>query len=143
MKHYIPELTIHNSHNLKKLHKKEENYTLFICPDGQYTIKNNIFYKYTFPNSTGITTTNYIHNYTLLSTETETVNTNKAYWRLPPENIIKEINKSIFTTHPKSQTAFVIESCEGNRVDSYFQSPHNVHQKTLKEDITSLLSYLK
>ena len=28
-------------------------------------------------------------------------------------------------------------------IDYYFESPHSAHQKTLKEDITSLLSYLK
>ena len=116
---------------------------MFICPDGQYTIKNNTFYKYTFTNSKSTTIKDYIQNYTLLSTETEIVDTNKAYWRLSPANITQDIRKSLFTIHPKSQTAFVIESCEGNITDYYFESLHKAYQKTLKEDITSLLSYLK
>ena len=67
----------------------------------------------------------------------------EEYWRLPPENVTKEINKSTFTIHPKSQTAFVIERSEDRIIDYYFESPHQSHQKTLKEDISSLLSYLK
>ena len=143
MKHYISELTMHNSSNLKKIRENKEIFTLFICPDGQYQIVNNTLYKYTFPNCKSTIIKNYIANYTLLSTETEILDTKKAYWRLATEHITKEIKRSIFTIHPKSQTSFVIESCEGNITDYYFESPHRGHQKTLKDDISSLLSYLK
>ncbi len=143
MKHYISELTMHNSSNLKKIQEKKEIFTLFICPDGQYQIVNNTLYKYTFPNSKSTIIKDYIANYTLLSTETEILDTKESYWRLAPEHITKEIKRSIFTIHPNSQTSFVIESCEGNIIDYYFESPHHGHQKTLKDDISSLLSYLK
>ena len=129
MKHYIPELTLYNSSNLKKIREKKEIFTLFICPDGQYQIVNNTLYKYTFPNSKNTIIKNYIANYTLLSTETEILDTKEAYWRLAPEHITKEIQRSIFTIHPKSQTSFVIESCEGNIIDYYFESPTTVIKK--------------
>ena len=143
MKHYIHELIIHSRTNLKKLQEKKEVFTLFICRDGQYQMMENKLYKYTFPNSKNITIKDYIDNYTLLSSETEMLDMSEEHWRLPPENITKEINKSIFTIHPKSQTAFIIESCEGNIIDYYFESQHASYQKTLHEDISSLLSYLK
>ena len=104
---------------------------------------NNKLYKYTFPNGKNTIIKNYIHTYTLLSCEVDILDTNEIHWRLPPEYITKEIEKSIFTIHAKSQTSFVIEKCGGKIIDYYFESPHSPHQKTLKEDITSLLSYLK
>ena len=75
--------------------------------------------------------------------EKEILDMNEEHCRLPPENVTKEINKSTFTIHPQSQTAFVIERSEDKITDYYFESPHTSHQKTLKEDISSLLSYLK
>lgn len=143
MKHYIPELIIHNHINLKKLQKKQEVFTIFICLDGQYQMMGDTLYKYKIPSGKNTIIKDYIHDYTLLSSEKEILDMSEEYWRLPPENVTKEINKSTFTIHPKSQTAFVIERSEDRIIDYYFESPHQSHQKTLKEDISSLLSYLK
>ena len=143
MKHYIQELTIHNGSNLKKLLEKTETFTLFICPDGQYQMVKNKLYKYIFPSVKTTRIENYIQDYTLLSSEIEILDTSEEICRLPYEHVSKEIKKSIFTFHPKSQTSFVIEKCERKIIDFYFESLHKSHQKTLKEDISSLLSYLK
>ena len=143
MKHYIRELTIHNGNNLKKLLKKNETCTLFICQDGQYQMVKNKLYKWTFPSTQTEKIVNYIQDYTLLSSEKEILDKNEIIWRIPYKHISKEIKKNIFMLHPKSQTSFVIEKCEGEIIDFYFESQHKSHQKTLKEDIISLLSYLK
>lgn len=143
MKHYIPELIIHNHVHLKKLQEKHEVFTIFICMDGQYQMIGDTLYKYKIPSGKDTIIKDYIDNYTLLSSEKELLDMSEEHWRLPPENITKEINKYSFTIHPQSQTAFVIERSEDKITDYYFESPHTSHQKTLKEDISSLLSYLK
>jgi len=141
MKHYIQELSIYSG-NLINLQKKIEIITLFICQDGQYQMIENKLYKYTFPDHT-TTIKNYIKQYTLLSSVTPIIDTNNEIYRLPYKHVVKEIKKIMFILHPKSQTSFVIEKNEDKIIDFYFESPHESNQKTLKEDISSLLSYLK
>ena len=143
MKHYIQELNIYNGNKLLNLQQKIESTTLFICHSGQYQIIDNKLYKYIFPSHRTTTIKDYIKHYTLLSSATPIVDTNNEIYRLPHKHVVKEIKKIMFILHPKSQTSFVIEKNKDKIIDFYFESPHESMQKTLKEDISSLLSYLK
>jgi len=142
MKLYLEELTL-PSVNDKNLYKEIENNKIILSSDGEYRIINNNLYKYCigkdkkdeiFPN--------YLEKYTLLASGSEFIRRELSS-HIPYEHIIQEIQLHKYKLHPKSQTIFIIEKRDNKIIDFYFESPHEALDPSLKEDITSLLSYLK
>ena len=142
MKLYLEEFAL-PSVNDKNLYKEIENNKIILSSDGEYRIINNNLYKYYIgKNKKDKTFPNYLEKYTLLASGGEFIRRKRSS-QIPYEHIIKDIQLHKYKLHPKSQTIFIIEKCDNKIIDFYFESPHEARDPSLKEDITSLLSYLK
>ena len=143
MKHYLAELHILPYINSKDLHKKESVRKIILCEDGEYRLIKKQLYKHKFYNEIPDSTTHkYIDHYTLQSSENKLIQCEQTF-RIPYEHILFAITRIEYTLHPQSQTLFVIEKIDKKMTDFYFESPHDSMHQSLKEDIISLLSYLK
>ena len=121
--------------------KKIEYRTIFLCDDGEYHLRNNKLHKYYYSNEKDVILDNYMDEYTLCGTPQATKG--EITHHLPHEHVKKSTVCSLYKLHQQSETSFVIEKCDNKIIDFYFESPHAVPHYTLKEDISSLVSYLK
>ena len=66
----------------------------------------------------------------------------REVFHIPPEHMVVEITRSIFSREQQSKTQFIVEWRDGHISDYHVHSDHPPDSHILKEDITSLLSLL-
>lgn len=142
MRFYLEEQnapSLHQSH----LQKAIENHEQILSYSGIYRIINGKLYKYgVIKNKKDCRLPNYIENYTLLASGDDFTRYESTD-NIPYEHIMQNIQLHKYKLHPQSQTIFIIEKYNNEIIDFYFESPHDALHQSLKEDIISLLSYLK
>ncbi len=142
MKYYLSELTLPPILNLKELYKETTTTKKILCKDGSYRITGNKLCNFSIDYINDSEIINYIGNHTLFASDYKEEINNKKYY-IPYIHHIVQLEYHKYKLHPKSSTSFIIEKNENKIIDFYFESSLPPTHYSLKEDISSLVSYLK
>lgn len=142
MRYYLEELPLPTTLKINELYREVEAVQKLFFEDSLCSIKNDKLCKYKIECSEDSKVSNYIDNYTLLACD-YTEAPHVSIYHIPYTHHIISLYYHRYKLHPESSTTFVIEKNENKIMDFYFESPLEASHHSLKDDIASLLSYLK